>query len=40
MRETVVFPGEAVAISAGWPGTLEAVEQVLEADWQRQARAQ
>jgi ATP-dependent Lon protease len=32
MRETVVFPGVAVPISAGRPGTLEAVEQVLEGD--------
>src|SRR5688572_13062270 len=32
MRETVVFPGVAVPISAGRPGTLEAIEKVLEAD--------
>jgi ATP-dependent Lon protease len=32
MRETVVFPGVAVPISAGRPGTLEAVEKVLEGD--------
>ena len=32
MRETVVFPGVAVPISAGRPGTLEAIEQVLEGD--------
>jgi ATP-dependent Lon protease len=32
MRETVVFPGVAVPISAGRPGTLEAVERVLEGD--------
>src|SRR5690606_279516 len=30
MRETVVFPGVAVPISAGRPGTLEAIEKVLE----------
>ena len=32
MRETVVFPGVAVPISAGRPGTLEAIEKVLEGD--------
>jgi ATP-dependent Lon protease len=32
MRETVVFPGVAVPISAGRPGTLEAVEKVLDGD--------
>src|SRR3990170_6254619 len=32
MRETVVFPGVTVPISAGRPGTLEAIEQVLEGD--------
>ncbi|HEX6135590.1 MAG TPA: endopeptidase La [Longimicrobiales bacterium] len=32
MRETVVFPGVAVPISAGRPGTLEAVEKVLEGE--------
>ncbi len=32
MRETVVFPGVALSISAGRPGTLEAIEQVLEGD--------
>ncbi|HSJ24675.1 MAG TPA: endopeptidase La [Longimicrobiales bacterium] len=32
MRETVVFPGVAVPIAAGRPGTLEAVEKVLEGD--------
>lgn len=30
MRETVVFPGVAVPITAGRPGTLEAIEKVLE----------
>jgi len=35
MRETVVFPGVALPISAGRPGTLEAIERVLEGD-QRQ----
>ncbi|MGH7575225.1 MAG: endopeptidase La [Longimicrobiales bacterium] len=32
MRETVVFPGVAVPITAGRPGTLEAIEKVLETD--------
>jgi ATP-dependent Lon protease len=32
MRETVVFPGVAVPISAGRPGTLEAVEKVLDGE--------
>ena len=32
MRETVVFPGVAVPITAGRPGTLEAIEKVLEGD--------
>ena len=32
MRETVVFPGVALPISAGRPGTLEAIEKVLEGD--------
>ena len=32
MRETVVFPGVALPISAGRPGTLEAIEQVLDGD--------
>jgi ATP-dependent Lon protease len=32
MRETVVFPGVAVPIAAGRPGTLEAVEKVLDGD--------
>src|SRR5690606_26658090 len=32
MRETVVLPGVAVPISAGRPGTLEAVEKVLEGE--------
>jgi ATP-dependent Lon protease len=32
MRETVVYPGVAVPISAGRPGTLEAVEKVLEGE--------
>jgi ATP-dependent Lon protease len=32
MRETVVFPGVPVPISAGRPGTLEAVEAVLDGD--------
>ncbi len=32
LRETVVFPGVAVPIGAGRPGTLEAIERALEAD--------
>jgi len=32
MRETVVFPGVALPISAGRPGTLEAIERVLEGE--------
>jgi ATP-dependent Lon protease len=32
LRETVVFPGVAVPISAGRPGTLQAVEAALSAD--------
>jgi ATP-dependent Lon protease len=32
MRETVVYPGVAVPISAGRAGTLEAVEKVLEGE--------
>ncbi len=32
MRETVVFPGVAVPITAGRPGTLEAIERVLEGE--------
>jgi ATP-dependent Lon protease len=32
MRETVIFPGVALPISAGRPGTLEAIEQVLDGD--------
>src|SRR5690606_26896859 len=32
MRETVIFPGVAVPITAGRPGTLEAIEKVLEDD--------
>ncbi|MEX0906995.1 MAG: endopeptidase La [Gemmatimonadota bacterium] len=32
MRDTVVFPGVAIPISAGRAGTLEAVEKVLEGD--------
>jgi ATP-dependent Lon protease len=32
MRETVVFPGVALPISAGRPGTLEAIEKVLDGD--------
>jgi ATP-dependent Lon protease len=32
MRETVVFPGVALPISAGRPGTLEAIEEALAGD--------
>ncbi|MEO5509290.1 MAG: LON peptidase substrate-binding domain-containing protein, partial [Longimicrobiales bacterium] len=32
MRETVVFPGVALPISAGRVGTLEAIEKVLDGD--------
>jgi ATP-dependent Lon protease len=32
MRETVVFPGVALPINAGRPGTLEAIEKVLDGD--------
>jgi ATP-dependent Lon protease len=35
MRETVVFPGIAVPISAGRPGTLEAIEKVLDTEDRR-----
>src|SRR5688572_2727825 len=32
MRETVVFPGVALPISAGRPGTIEAIEAALNGD--------
>lgn len=32
MRDTVVFPGVALPISAGRPGTVEAIEKALQAD--------
>ena len=32
LRETVVFPGVAVPISAGRPGTIEAVQEALDGD--------
>jgi ATP-dependent Lon protease len=32
MRETVVFPGVALPISAGRPGTIEAIEAALQGD--------
>ena len=32
LRETVVFPGVAVPISAGRPGTLQAIEAALQGD--------
>jgi ATP-dependent Lon protease len=35
MRDTVVFPGVAVPISAGRPGTLEAIEKVLDTEDRR-----
>ncbi len=34
LRETVVFPGVAVPISAGRPGTVEAVQKALDGDRQ------
>ncbi|MQA89071.1 MAG: endopeptidase La [Gemmatimonas sp.] len=40
LRETVIFPGVAVPISAGRPGTLLAVEAALKADRQLFAVAQ
>jgi len=35
MRDTVVFPGVAVPISAGRPGTLEAIEKILDTEERR-----
>ncbi|HSR43545.1 MAG TPA: LON peptidase substrate-binding domain-containing protein, partial [Longimicrobiales bacterium] len=32
LRDTVVFPGVAVPISAGRPGTVEAVQEALDGD--------
>src|SRR5512142_2817536 len=32
LRETVVFPGVAVPISAGRPGTVEAIQAALDGD--------
>src|SRR5690625_1736753 len=32
LRETVVFPGAAVPISAGRPGTVEAIQVALDGD--------
>ena len=32
LRDTVVYPGVAVPISAGRPGTVEAVQEALEGD--------
>jgi ATP-dependent Lon protease len=40
LRETVVFPGTAVPISAGRPGTLQAVEAALAGDRRMLAIAQ
>ncbi len=32
LRNTVVYPGVAVPISAGRPGTMEAVQEALDGD--------
>jgi ATP-dependent Lon protease len=40
LRETVIFPGTAVPISAGRPGTLQAVEAALAGDRRMLAIAQ
>jgi ATP-dependent Lon protease len=40
LRETVIFPGTAVPISAGRPGTLQAVEAALAGDRRMLALAQ
>ncbi len=40
LRDTVVYPGVAVPISAGRPGTVEAVQQALEGDRRMFAVAQ
>ena len=32
LRDTVVYPGVAVPISAGRPGTIEAVQEALDGD--------
>lgn len=40
LRETVIFPGAAVPISAGRPGTLQAVEAALAGDRRMLAVAQ
>ncbi|MDB4950725.1 MAG: ATP-dependent protease La [Gemmatimonadetes bacterium] len=40
LRETVIFPGTAVPISAGRPGTLEAIEAALAGDRRMFAAAQ
>jgi ATP-dependent Lon protease len=40
LRETVIFPGTAVPISAGRPGTLQAVEEALAGDRRMLAVAQ
>jgi ATP-dependent Lon protease len=40
LRETVIFPGTAVPISAGRPGTLEAIEAALAGDRRMFAVAQ
>src|ERR1700741_4311598 len=40
LRETVIFPGTAVPISAGRPGTLQAVEAALAGDRRMLAVAQ
>src|SRR5262245_14110239 len=40
LRETVIFPGTAVPISAGRPGTLQAIEAALAGDRRMLAVAQ
>src|SRR5437763_3186901 len=40
LRETVIFPGTAVPISAGRPGTLQAIEAALQGDRRMLAAAQ
>src|SRR3954467_1875506 len=40
LRETVIFPGTAVPISAGRPGTLQAIEAALAGDRRMLAAAQ
>ena len=40
LRDTVVYPGVAVPISAGRPGTVEAVQEALDGDRRMFAVAQ